>query len=114
MLHKEEAEKLQEDMLDKLLLDVDSWKEEQKEDFKVDKQPPKKAKTGLGKLLSGMYSKPTKKTSVREQTEDEIKRYVDEEPPDIDINPLTWWKMHHSRFSRIAALARHSCNKHTL
>ena len=109
-LQKEEAEQLQEDVLDKLMLDVDPWEEEQKEDFEADEQPPsKKAKTGLGKLLSGLYSKPTKKTtSVREQTENEIKRYVDEEPPDIDINPLTWWKMHQSRFPRIAALARNN------
>ena len=78
-----------------------------KDDFQMLTKLPtsSRAKTGLGKLLSGMYSKPTKKTtSVQEQTENEIKRYVDEEPPDIDINPLTWWKMHHLGFQGLQHL----------
>ena len=50
----------------------------------------KKAKTGLGKLLSGMYAKSSiqNNRSIREKAETEIRHYLKQESTDIDTNPL--------------------------
>ena len=68
----------------------------------------KKPKTGLGKLLGGMFSKPGEKRrmSIREKAEQERKRYIEEPFPYIDENALGWWKRNYNRFPAIAAVAR--------
>ena len=75
----------------------------------AEKEPvAKKPKTGLGKLLGGMFSKPGEKRrmSIREKAEQERKRYIEEPSPYIDENALRWWKRNHNRFPAIAAIAR--------
>ena len=75
----------------------------------AEKEPvAKKPKTGLGKLLGVMFSKPGEKRrmSIREKAEQERKRYIEEPSPYIDENTLGWWKRNHNCFPAIAAIAR--------
>ena len=75
----------------------------------VDSEPPaKKHKTGLGKLLGGMYSKTSRKErmSIRDKAEEQMKQYCDEPSLDIDENVLQWWKRNESRFPAIARIAK--------
>ena len=68
----------------------------------------KKPKTGLGKLLGDMFTRPEDRTrmSIREKAELEMKRYLQEPSPSIDENPLNRWKQNHSQFPAIAKLAK--------
>ena len=68
----------------------------------------KKPKTGLGKLLGDMFTRPEDRTrmSIREKAELEMKRYLQEPSSSIDENPLNWWKQNHSQFPAIAKLAK--------
>lgn len=95
-LDKNEYDQLQKDVLEHLMIhseddehepqvveqERESWEDHQ------DEPPPKKYKTGLGKLLSDVYYRPvnSKPKPLRENVVAEVERYVAEEPLDLDSN----------------------------
>lgn len=71
----------------------------------------KKAKvakqTGFAELLGQMYSTPiSKRKSIREKAEEEVKFYLQEASPELNSNVLHWWKVNQHRFTAVAAVAK--------
>ena len=111
-LDTNEREALQEDFLAEVMMHVIPEQEDERPDSdsdQADQEPPsKKPKTGLGMLLGNMFNIPVEKRrmSIREKAEKEMRLYMQEPSPFVDVNVLEWWKENCNRFPAIAEVAR--------
>ena len=111
-LDTNEREALQEDFLAEVMMHVIPEQEDERPDSdsdQADQEPPsKKPKTGLGMLLGNMFNIPVEKRrmSIREKAEQEMRLYMQEPSPFVDVNVLEWWKENCNRFPAIAEVAR--------
>ncbi len=108
-LDANKQEELHEDFLAEVMMkltpdakqdeELDSGKEQENLEL-----PSKKTKSGLG-----MFTMPAanKRMSIREKAEQEIHRYIHDEPsPSVDDDILQWWRQNCNRFPAIAEIAR--------
>ena len=78
--------------------------QQNKDDLQNEAVQPSRKK----KWLSEIFKKPT--SSDRFRAEDiaarEIDRYINSPCPEVDSNPLEWWKTHYLDCSHLACLAK--------
>jgi hypothetical protein len=64
------------------------------------KSAKKSRLTAADKLLSSLQSAATKRKTI-----DEVILYTQEQTPDINTNPLEWWKLNANRYPLLLTLA---------
>ena len=107
---EEDRDDIKEDVKMELLQlaeSIETESQDQNVDKPVEPPSPKRKKSGpVSALFAGMAQSSRRQLSGPQTVKSELRRYQEEDPIDLDANPLEWWKARLVQFPLLAKLVR--------